>query len=119
MLAMTLRVILPLLCAGCAPMAGSSWTAGRFTYVNVKSASDIAGGPRQDLLIVVDRDGRVVQQTTAHDVGVLQALASGLGGATVTAAGHAAGSALVRPARNTTNVQMEVQGTGGSGGTGG
>src|SRR5262245_56653500 len=101
-----------ILLAGCAPMGGSSWSDGRFTYVNVKSASDIAGGPRHDLLLIVDRDGRIVAQGLAHDIGTLQALIAGLGGAVVSAAGHAAGSALVRPARNTTNVDMSVQGSG-------
>src|SRR5262245_25682575 len=101
-----------ILLAGCAPMGGSSWSDGRFTYVNVKSASDIAGGPRHDLLLIIDRDGRIIGQGLAHDIGTLQAVGAGLGGAVVSAAGHAGGSALVRPARNTTNVDMSVQGSG-------
>jgi len=104
---------------GCAPFGGATWTDGRFTYINVKSASDGAGGPRQDLIVIVDRDGTVTKAITSAGDGTWQTTLSGLAPAVVSAAGHAGGSALVRPARNTTNVQMNVQGTGGSGGEGG
>src|SRR5262245_47044555 len=108
-----------LLLSACAPTVGSTGYDGRFWWTNIKSASDIAGGPRQDVLIIVDRDGHVVKTSTAAGEGTLQTTLSGLAPAIVNAAGHAGGSALVRPARNTTNVQMEVMGTGGSGGAGG
>ena len=114
-----LILLLLLLLSSCAPFGGSSWTDGRFTYINVKSASDGAGGPRQDLIVIVDRDGSVVKAITSAGDGTLQTTLSSLAPAVVSAAGHAGGSALVRPARNTTNVQMNVQGTGGSGGEGG
>ena len=112
-------LLLVLALSGCvSTVTGSTYYDGRFWYSNIKSASDIAGGPRQDLIVIVDRDGSTKVINAAHE-GTLQSIASGLGAAVVNSAGHAGGSALVRPARNTTNVQMEVQGTGGSGGTGG
>jgi hypothetical protein len=105
---------------GCAStISGSTYTDGRFWFSNVKSASDVAGGPRQDLIVVVDRDGRVVETFTASGIGTFQAVTSGLSAAVVSASGQAVGSALIRPARNTTNVRMDVQGTGGSGCAGG
>lgn len=109
-----------LLLTGCVgEIGGSVYTDGRFSYINVKSASDAAGGPRQDLILVIDRDGRVVGQWQAAGPGTLQALVGSLGPAVMTAAGTAAAGALQRPSRNTTNVEMNVQGTGGSGGSGG
>ena len=100
--------------SGCVPaVTGSTYTDGRFWFSNVKSASDPAGGPRQDVLIVVDRDGTVIEVFGSNGIGTLQAVA----GAVIPAAGQAAGSALVRPARNTTNVRMDVAGTGGAGGS--
>lgn len=105
---------------GCvSTISGSTYSDGRFWWSNVRSASDPAGGPRQDVLIAVDRDGRIVGTFNAAGIGTLQAALAGLSGAVVTAGGQVAGSALVRPARNTTNVEMNVQGTGGAGGTGG
>jgi hypothetical protein len=112
--------LLALLLSGCVPgITGSTYTDGRFWYSNVKSGSDIAGGPRQDVVVIVDRDGTLVGKLDAAGVGTLQAVASGLSAAVVTAGGVVAGNALIRPARNTTNVRMDVQGTGGSGGAGG
>ena len=109
-----------LLLSGCVPtVTGSTYYDGRFWYSNVKSASDIAGGPRQDLIIIIDRDGRIAGTMIANSVGTAQSIASSLGPAIVTAGGVVAGNALIRPARNTTNVEMNVQGTGGAGGTGG
>lgn len=106
--------------AGCVPaVSGTAYYDGRFWYLNAKSATDIGGGPRQDVLIVVDRDGRVVNQFQAAGPGTLQGMAQSLGPAALTAAGQAAAGALQRPSRNTTNVEMNVQGTGGSGGSGG
>ena len=108
------------LLGGCVPaISGTTYYDGRFWYSNVKSASDIAGGPRQDLIMVVDREGRIVNQFQATGPGTLQSVAGSLGPAIVTAGGQAAAGALQRPARNTTNVEMNVQGTGGSGGSGG
>jgi hypothetical protein len=110
-------LLLALLLPGCvSAISGSTYTDGRFWFSNVKSASDIAGGPRQDVIIIVDRDGTLVGKLDAAGVGTLQAVASGLSAAVVTAGGVVAGNALIRPARNTTNVRMDVQGTGGSGG---
>ena len=119
-----LKYILPffalILLGGCVPsLTGSTYYDGRFWYSNVKSASDIAGGPRQDLIVVVDREGRIVNQFQASGPGTLQSVAGSLGPAIVAAGGQAAAGALQRPARNTTNVEMNVQGTGGSGGSGG
>jgi hypothetical protein len=103
---------------GCASaISGSTYYDGRFWYSNVKSSSDQAGGPRQDLIVVIDRDGRVVNQFQASGPGTLQSLAGSLAPAVMTAAGQAAAGALQRPARNTTNVEMNVQGTGGTGGS--
>src|SRR5688572_23324844 len=98
-------VLLAFLLPGCVPaITGSTYSDGRFWYSNVKSASDIAGGPRHDLIVVVDRDGRHVDTYIAHGTGTLQSTASSLGPAIVTAAGQVGSSALIRPARNTTNV---------------
>lgn len=114
--ASALRVISAiLLLAGCAPMSGSIYSDGRFTYSNAKTSMDWAGGPRQDILVIVDRDGSIVQVAVANGSGTLQSVA----GALLPAAGQAASGVLIRPARNTTNVSMDVQGTGGSGGAGG
>lgn len=113
-------LFLPLLLCGCVESTtGSVYYDGRFWWSTVKSASDIAGGPRQDVVVVIDRDGRIVGQFQASGSGTLQALVGSFGPALVTAAGTAAAGALQRPSRNTTNVNMEVQGTGGSGGSGG
>ena len=98
-------------------VTGSTYFDGRFWYSNVKSASDAAGGPRQDLIVIVDSDGRIVDRFTAAGVGTLQAASSTLAAAVVTAAGQAAGSALIRPSRNTTNVEMNVEGGAAGGGT--
>ena len=115
-----LLLSLLLFLAGCVgEVGGSAWTDGRFTWVNVKSASDVAGGPRQDVILVIDRDGRVVGQWQAAGMGVLQALVGSLGPAVMTAAGQAMAGYLTRPARNTTNVELNVAGTGGAGGLGG
>lgn len=109
-----------LLSIGCSQSTtGSMYYDGRFWYSNVKSASDEAGGPRQDIIVVIDRDGRIVNQYQAAGPGTLQALVGSLAPAVMTAAGQAAAGALQRPSRNTTNVEMNVQGTGGSGGSGG
>lgn len=107
------------LCGCVESTTGSVYYDGRFWWSTVKSASDIAGGPRQDVVVVIDRDGRIVGQFQASGFGTLQALVGSLGPAVMTAAGTAAAGALQRPSRNTTNVNMEVQGTGGAGGTGG
>ena len=118
-----MRRLLPvalLVLTGCAPaMTGSTYTDGVFWFSNVKSASDVAGGPRQDIVIVVDRYGRVVNQYQASGPGVLQSLVGSLAPAVATGAGQAMAGYLQRPARNTTNVDMQVMGTGGSGGAGG
>ena len=111
---------LPFLLSACVETAtGSVYYDGRFWWSTVKSASDIAGGPRQDVVVVIDRDGRIIGQFQASGPGTLQALVGSLAPAMVTAAGAAAAGALQRPSRNTTNVEMNVQGTGGSGGSGG
>jgi hypothetical protein len=113
-------IFLGILVTGCVEqVSGSMYYDGRFWYSNVKSSSDQAGGPRQDLIVVIDRDGRVVNQFQASGPGTLQSLVGSLAPAVMTAAGQAAAGALQRPARNTTNVEMNVQGTGGSGGSGG
>lgn len=113
-------LFLPFLLSACVETAtGSVYYDGRFWWSAVKSASDIAGGPRQDVVVVIDRDGRIVGQFQASGPGTLQALVGSLGPAVMTAAGTAVAGALQRPSRNTTNVNMEVQGTGGSGGSGG
>lgn len=110
--------LLASLLSGCvSTITGSTYSDGRFWYSNVKSASDIAGGPRHDLLVVVDHNGRHVDTFISHGLGTLQSTASSLGPAVVTAAGQAGASALVRPARNTTNVTMDVSGTAGAGTT--
>ena len=106
--------------SGCVSgVTGTAWTDGRFTWVNVKSASDVAGGPRQDVILAVDWDGKPVGQWQAAGMGTLQSLVGSLAPAMMTAAGVAAAGALQRPARNTTNVEMNVAGTGGGGGAGG
>lgn len=108
------------LLGGCVPyVTGSTYYDGRFWYSNTKSGMDIAGGPRQDLIVIVDRDGRIVSQLQASGPGTLQSLVGSLAPAIATGAGQAAAGALQRPARNSTDVEMNVQGTGGSGGTGG
>lgn len=106
---------LALVAASCSPISGSAYYDGRFWYSNAKTAMDWAGGPRQDALVIVDRDGTVVGAYVANGTGTLQSVA----GALLPAAGQATSGVLIRPARNTTNVSMDVQGTGGSGGTGG
>src|SRR5262245_44980293 len=119
-MARSAALVLALVLASCAPqIAGSTYSDGRFWWSNIKSASDAAGGPRQDVIIAVDRDGRIVATAVANGAGTAQSIASSLGPALVTAGGVVAGNALIRPARNTTNVEMNVQGTGGSGGAGG
>lgn len=113
-------ILAMLLLTGCVPtITGSTYYDGRFWYLNAKSASDVAGGPRQDIIVVLDRDGRIVNQYQAAGPGAFQSLVGSLGPAIVTAGGQAAAGYLTRPARNTTNVEMNVQGTGGSGGSGG
>src|SRR5262245_18102276 len=119
-MARSAALVLALVLASCAPtITGSTYSDGRFWWSNVKSGSDIAGGPRQDVVIAVDRDGHIVATITANGAGTLQSVASSLGPALVTATGVAYGNSLLRPARNTTDVRMDVQGTGGSGGAGG
>jgi hypothetical protein len=105
--------------SGCvSSITGSTYSDGRFWYSNVKSASDIAGGPRHDLIVIVDpATGKHVETYISHGVGTLQSTASSLGPAIATALGQAGASALVRPSRNTTNVSMDVSGTGGAGTT--
>jgi len=113
-------IVVGAILGGCAPqITGSTYSDGRFWWTNVKSASDGAGGPRQDVIVAVDRDGHIVATITANGAGTLQSMASSLGPALVTATGVAYGNSLLRPARNTTDVRMDVQGTGGSGGAGG
>lgn len=106
--------------SGCvSAITGSTYTDGRFWFSNVKSASDIAGGPRQDIVIIVDHDGSLVGKYEAAGGGTLQAVASGLSAAIVSAGGQVAGSALVRPARNSTTVDSisTLSVSGGAGGT--
>jgi hypothetical protein len=92
-----------MLLSGCvSQMTGSTYTDGRFWYFNTKSASDLAGGPRQDIIIVTDLAGNIVEKTTAAGPGTLQSVA-GTVNALITAGGNVAGSALLRPARNTTS----------------
>lgn len=85
----------------------------------MKTASDIAGGPRQDIVVAIDQDGRIIGQFQASGPGTLQALVGSLAPALATGTGQAMAGAWQRPARNTTDVRMDVQGTGGSGGSGG
>jgi hypothetical protein len=105
--------------SGCiSTITGSTYYDGRFWYSNVKSASDAAGGPRLDLMVIVDsHNGQIVNTVTASGIGTWQAATSGLSAAVVAASGQAAGSALIRPARNTTNVEMNVEGGAAGGGT--
>jgi hypothetical protein len=96
-------VLAALLLAGCtSQMSGSTYTDGRFWYFNAKSASDAAGGPRQDIVIVTELDGTIVEKTTAAGPGTLQTVIGGMSAA-ITAGGNVAGSALIRPARNSTS----------------
>lgn len=113
-------VLLSVLLGGCvSSVTGSTYTDGRFWYSNVKSASDIAGGPRQDSLIVVDQNGVIVEKSVTAGFGTLQTTVSGLSSAIVNASGNVAGDALIRPARNSTSATNNemVSGTGGTGGT--
>jgi hypothetical protein len=88
---------------GCtSQMSGSTYTDGRFLYFNAKSASDAAGGPRQDIIIVTDLQGNLIEKTTAAGPGTLQTVV-GAASAVISAGGQVAGSALLRPARNNTS----------------
>jgi hypothetical protein len=103
---------------GCvSSITGSTYYDGRFWYSNVKSGSDIAGGPRQDVMTVVDRDGRIVESWTTSGNGTFQTVTSGLSAAIVSAGGQVAGNAAIRPSRNTTNVSMDIAGGAAGGGT--
>lgn len=104
---MRLYALLALSLSGCvSSLTGSSYSDGRFWYSNVKSASDIAGGPRQDVLVVVDyATGQVVDRTIASGPGTLQALV-GIAGSVITAGGQVAGSALIRPPKNNTSANV-------------
>lgn len=113
-------VLVALLLTGCVQsITGSSYYDGRFWYLNAKTASDIAGGPRQDVLIVVDRNGVIIEKSVTTGLGTLQTAVSGLSTAVINAGGTVAGDAMIRPARNSTSATNNemVTGTGGTGGT--
>lgn len=99
------------LLGGCVPyVTGSTYYDGRFWYSNTKTGMDIAGGPRQDVLVIVDRDGTLIDNTSVSGPGTLQSLA-GIFTAVVSAGGQVAGSAVLRPTRNNTTASISGSST--------
>src|SRR5690349_24400816 len=68
-----------------------------FTYTNVKSASDLAGGPRQDLIVTTDKSGQIRAAFNASGPGVWQTMTEGLAGSAMMAGGMMGAAALLRP----------------------
>jgi hypothetical protein len=82
------------------------------TYTNVKSASDGAGGPRQDLLVATDAKGAVRGSWHAAGPGTWQTATEGAVGAALSAVGTFGAAAVLRPSNtNFTNTSTTSGGS--------
>jgi hypothetical protein len=77
-----------------------------FTYTNVKSGCEAAGGPRQDIIVITDRSGHIREKFSAAGPCTVQTVGDALAGSLPMAAGVVGAAAVLRPAPTTVNTTV-------------
>ena len=85
-----------------------------FTYTNLKSGCEVAGGPRQDIILITDSLGKVRGSWQAAGDCTLQTVGNALAGSVPIAAGTLGAAAVLRPSSTTTNTSVSTTQSGGN-----